>query len=246
MRLSLFEFEDQPWFPDVLRDYQTGFIGFTAGLGKLYDTLKTMPLLTEVRQVTDLASGAGTPAIEVTEQMRKNGGTLLLTDKFPNKTFAAAAEIHPGVSYAASPTDVMKHCLPAGELYTMFNAFHHFTFREKADILRKISARGGKVLITEPLQPNVTTFLKVAVATLIGPFLLTPFIRPLTLSRVFFTYLLPVGVFVTFWDGMASVFRAVSKREYLRLRDILKKEGIDIEYGTLSSRSGPVTYLRFR
>lgn len=246
MRLSLFEFEDQPWFPDVLRDYQTGFIAYTARIGGLYASLKTLPEFAEAHQVTDLASGAGLPAIEATETSRRKGGTLLLTDKFPNKVFAAEAGRFEGVRYETRSVDVMLHPLPQGEIYTLFNAFHHFNADEKAAILRKISSQGARALVAEPLQPDFTTFLKVALATLIGPFLLTPFIRPFDFRRIVLTYLIPLGVFVTFWDGAVSVIRAVSRKECEALKISLAREGIEVEYGTLPSRSGPVTYLRTR
>jgi hypothetical protein len=45
----------------------------------------------------------------------------------------------------------------------------------------------------------------------------TPFIRPLRMSRLLLTYLLPVVPLCTWWDGMVSCLRAYSSDELTRL-----------------------------
>lgn len=244
MRLTLFEFEDQPWFPNVLRDYQTGFIGFTAGFSKLYEAVPDLLEKAGARRVVDLASGAGQPAAESTARLRNLGGTLLLTDKFPNKAAVEFADEHSGITYLKNPVDLTQPFLPEGDTYTLFNAFHHFDEDTRLDIIKRAQSKGGTLLVFEPLRRNVFTFFQVAAATLIGPLLFTPFIRPFTWSRVFFTYLLPVGIAVTFWDGAVSVLRALSEADCERLRLRAEAAGIALEYGTLRSRTGRITYLR--
>jgi len=244
MRLSLFEFEDQPWFPGVLRDYQTGFIGFTANALNLYSEVPGMLKKAGAHRVVDLASGAGQPAVESTEALRKQGGTLLLTDKFPNKEAAEFEAGKDGITYLKRPVDLTKSDLPKGDTYTLFNAFHHFDDDARIDLIGRVHSSGGRLFVFEPLRSNIFTFIRVAAATLIGPLIFTPFIRPFTWSRMLFTYLLPVGIAVTFWDGAVSVIRALSVKDCERLRQRSKTLGIEIEYGTLRTRSGRITYLR--
>jgi len=244
MRLPLFEFEDQPWFPSVLRDYQTGFIGFTAEFSRLYESVPGMLEKAGAQRVVDLASGAGQPAIESTEQLRSRGGSLLLTDKYPNQSAADFVDKHLGITYLKDSVDLTQPFLPEGDTYTLFNAFHHFDEDIRLDIVKRVHEKGGSLLIFEPLRRNIFTFLQVAAATLIGPLLFTPFIRPFTWSRIFFTYLLPIGILVTFWDGAVSVLRALSEKDCERLRIRAEQSGIAVEYGTLRSRTGRITYLR--
>ena len=45
----------------------------------------------------------------------------------------------------------------------------------------------------------------------------TPFIRPVRLTRLLLTYLLPVVPFCTWWDGMVSCLRAYTPDELTRM-----------------------------
>ncbi len=56
--------------------------------------------------------------------------------------------------------------------------------------------------------------------------LTTPFIRPFKLSRVLFTYLIPVVPLFIWWDGIVSSLRTYSVSEMNDL--ILNVEGSDI------------------
>ena len=47
--------------------------------------------------------------------------------------------------------------------------------------------------------------------------LLTPFFRPFRLSRLVFTYLLPLIPLTTIWDGVVSILRLYSPAELLAL-----------------------------
>ena len=48
-------------------------------------------------------------------------------------------------------------------------------------------------------------------------FLCTPFFRPFRLSRLIFTYLIPVIPFCTVWDGVISILRLYSPDEMLQI-----------------------------
>ncbi len=244
MRLHLFEFEDQVWFPKILRDYQTGYIGFLASKANLYREVPALLDKLNASRVIDLASGAGTPAITATEAIRQRGGSLLLTDKFPNVSTGASVGSFKAVAYRKDPLDVLEHPLPSGDAYTMFNAFHHFTDDEQLAILHKARAAGGQILVLEPLHRDFVTFIKVMISTTIGPVLLSPFIRPFTWSRMLFTYLLPIGILVTLWDGLVSVMRSFSKRDYENLKLQAKLTDLNLKVGKLPSRFGDILYLQ--
>lgn len=244
MRLHLFEFEDQVWFPKILRDYQTGYIGFLASRANLYEAVPEMLEKMSAAHIVDLASGAGTPAIAATEAIRQRGGSLVLTDKFPNTEAMASVGVYNHVVYRKEPLDVLKDPFPSGDTYTVFNAFHHFTDDEQLAILHKAKATGGSILVLEPLQRNLFTFLKVLLSTTLGPILLSPFIRPFTWSRMLFTYLIPIGIVVTLWDGIVSVMRSFSNRDCQKLKLQAKLSDLNLKVGKLPSRFGDIIYLQ--
>jgi hypothetical protein len=208
------ELEDYNWFPPVLRNFQTEFIGFAVATFNVYDVfvqhLKTLSL--SVQPMTDLCSGSGEPAISI---FRKSNcfSRLTLSDKYPNPL-----QLHDDkITYVMQRTDVLEIEFKPGTYYTMFNAFHHFGDAEKLKIAQNIQTSGSVAFFVEILEPRIVCFLKVLFLTTIGNLLLTPFIRPFSLRRLFFTYILPVNMFTITFDGIVSVLKSRSVKQYQKL-----------------------------
>lgn len=208
------ELEDLSWFPSVLRNYQTDFIGFVVARFNVYGVFidHVKALLLPVQPMTDLCSGSGEPAISI---FRKSDcfSHLLLTDKYPNTLKFQDDKI----TYNMLRADVLEMEFRQGTCYTMFNAFHHFTDGDKTRIAHRIQATGSRAFFVEILQPNIVCLLKVFLATTIGSLLLTPFLHPFSLKRLFFTYILPVNILAITYDGIVSVFKSRSVMQYQEL-----------------------------
>lgn len=208
------ELEDHSWFPAFLRDFQTAFIGFVVVRFHVYDGfvryLKTLSL--PQQPMMDLCSGSGEPAISV---FGKSGcfSQLSLSDKYPN-----ALPFQDGKSsYTILKKDVLEMEFQSGTYYTMFNAFHHFTDEDKLKILQKMHASGSPAFLVEVLEPTPFCLLKVFLTGTLGSLLLTPFILPFSLKRLFFTYVFPVNIFAITFDGVVSVFKSRSVKHYQKL-----------------------------
>jgi len=81
--------------------------------------------------------------------------------------------------------------------------------------------------------------------TLLGYFLLTPFIKPRTLARFSWTYLVPIVPLTTSFDGVVSLLRVYSPQELKELTALIPCEGYAWETG-LASTGTPLfafTYL---
>jgi hypothetical protein len=86
-----FEFHDQKWFPNDLRDGVTDGLQFTLSLGRVYRPI--VPLLNKAveasraKRIVDLCSGGGGPWLWLCRLLRVSGGRnieVCLTDKYPN------------------------------------------------------------------------------------------------------------------------------------------------------------------
>ncbi|MCZ4408718.1 hypothetical protein O3Q51_07860 [Cryomorphaceae bacterium 1068] len=231
------ELEDQTWFPSWLRAYQVAFLSTLDRITQLY--LPVNKLLEELspNRIVDLASGSGESAVNATATLRKTGTTVLLTDKFPSISESSDD------GHAIVELDVLKSELPDADLYIMFNAFHHFDSQERELIAKKASQNNSHLLIIEPLRPRVDVFFKVFLATFIGPFLLAPFMRPFSLKWLLLTYILPLGVLATMWDGLASVIKSLSREEWDDLEKGLTLSGRTVEQGLLTSRMAKLKYF---
>ena len=72
--------------------------------------------------------------------------------------------------------------------------------------------------------------------------LVTPFIKPFSFGRLFFTYLIPLVPILVMWDGIVSSLRTYSVKEMEDLVNGLNnKDQFDWEIGR--KKSGPVVNL---
>ena len=208
------ELEDSPHFPNFLRNYQTDFIGFVVIRFKVYRPfvkyINTLSL--SEHTMTDLCSGSGEPAIGIFRDSNYFNH-LILSDKYPRQLLFSDDKIN----YLSQSMDILEMEFQSGICYTMFNAFHHFSNEDKLKIMKRIQKSGSRAFFVEILEPGIICLLKVLFITTIGNLLLTPWIRPLSVTRLIFTYLFPVNLFTITYDGIVSVFKSLSLKKYRKL-----------------------------
>jgi len=169
----------------------------------------------------DLCSGGGGPALTIARLLREQYATplrVVLTDLYPNlpRLERARAEGRGNVSFHERPVDAttVPEALPGFRL--ICNAFHHLPPSAARKCLADaVSQRRGFALV-EMVDRSPTSLFGVTVGTS-AVLAVTPFIRPVRLSRLLLTYLLPVVPLCTWWDGMVSCLRAYSPDELTRL-----------------------------
>ena len=111
-------------------------------------------------------------------------------------------------------TDVLQMEFESGTFYTMFNAFHHFTDDEKVKMVKAIQKSGAAAFIVEILEPTFFCLLKIVFTTLFGSLILSPFIRPFSLKRLFVTYILPINIVTITFDGIVSVLKSSTVQQF--------------------------------
>jgi hypothetical protein len=121
---------------------------------------------------------------------------------------------------------------------TLFEGFHHFRPEQAKSILQDAVEKKVAIGIFEAsLKPPLGLFLLLLapLMTLVSYLLITPFITPRTLSRFFWTYLVPIVPLVTCWDGVISLLRVYSLRELKDLTDPLQSKDYIWETGQAST-----------
>jgi hypothetical protein len=251
-----FEFHDQKWFPKVLRDGVTDALQFILNLGGIYRPI--VPILnkavaaSDAERIVDLCSGGGGPwlwlyrLLGVTNGRNINGRNLgiCLTDKYPNIAAFENARRKTGGQVMFYPGFVDASALPrdlAG-FRTLFTSFHHFSPYEAIAILQNAADDGQGIGVFEAAKRDPLTILLTVLMPLAG-FLTTPFLRPFRISRIFWTYVVPVIPFVLFFDGVVSCLRAYSQMELALLAAQVKAANYVWHVGEESGSLTPVTYL---
>ena len=116
-----------------------------------------------------------------------------------------------------------------------------YASEEAQQILQNAVDRQAPICIFEAQERNLLTLLQFSLSP-INVLLSTPFIRPFSLGRLFFTYLVPIVPLFVFWDGVVSVLRTYSVEEMTEMTKQLK-DGDRFVWEVGKVKNGPVTNL---
>ena len=219
-RFHLFEFEDLSWFPSRLRDYVTDFLRTVSEKFGMFDPVVPHIInlieVSKLPMIIDMATGAGgqwrtllPQILEENEEVR-----LTLTDKFPNEEalrdirdqFVNVVEIDMrSIDAVDVPQDLSG-------VRTMFLSLHHFRPKEVEQIFENAVSSGTPIAIFEAQRRDIEHVVRFSLSP-IAVLLLTPLIRPVSIPRLFFTYIIPIVPFVVLWDGVVSVLRTYTNEE---------------------------------
>ena len=94
----------------------------------------------------------------------------------------------------------------------MFAGFHHFSPEQAQGILKDAYVAREGIAIFEHTQRNAFGIFSM-LFTPVLVWALTPFIRPFSLARLFWTYVIPVIPLAILWDGIISACRTYTPGE---------------------------------
>lgn len=249
-RIHLFEFEDLAWFPSSIRNYGTDFLQFLANAANIYKG--AFPILekainaTPNHQIIDLASGGGGGLIRLNSELKNKIPDLkiLLTDYYPNvAAFSYVKSKADNIDFVSIPVNAMNVPPDLKGLRTQFLSFHHFRPGDAQRILQNAVDANQPIAIFEAQERSAQSFISMLFSP-ISVLLTTPFIRPFSLRRLLFTYLIPVVPFFVLWDGVVSCLRTYSVEEMQQLvSQLSNKDAFDWQIGKVKSGPGNILYL---
>lgn len=237
------ELEDYSWFSKTLRRWQLEFVGNISVWTKLYQPLATIlqQMIDEnnITALQDVCSGSGIPAIYIQQQLTEKI-PLLLTDKYPEMNF----ENKPGIVYSLHPADMLAMQPVEHTGYTMLNAFHHFSAQEQKAFVQKMAENKAPVLIAELLGPGLFNVLKIIFTAIIIQLFTAPFVKPFSLLRLLFTYIVPVNLFTVAYDGVISVLRSKTAVQYNELLKDVSTQSYHITVYAVNNWKGNLVYIK--
>jgi hypothetical protein len=240
-RLQLFEFNDSDWAPPALREALVESLSRALDWGRMLRGL-TVPFgdfldATEAREVLDLCSGAGGPAVVLARELRRASRKpprFLLTDLTPHpESWAQLKLADPEViDFVEGPVDATA--IPAGlagvPARMIVNGLHHLPPQVAGAVLRGACQGGAGIFVAEGFERSPLRFWPIApmgVVAMIANLFLAPRHR---LAKVL---LFPFTLLVAPWDGIVSTLRVYTEAE---LREMVAPLGDAFEwnYGTYS------------
>lgn len=250
-RLQLVEFEDQPWFPRVVRDFATDYLRFIEARFQLH--LHALPILERALQgggttrIVDLCSGGSGPVPHLVQDLTAKGVDVhaTLTDLYPSVEAFQVAKREGGgrIDFRDGSVDARAVPVDLTGLRMFFNAFHHFAPDDAQRILQAAVDAGQPIAILEVPERSLRSILPLLLTPLMV-WIATPFIRPFSWSRLLWTYPLPAVPLLCLWDGMVSQLRAYRPDELQALADATG-DAFTWEAGTHRAPKVPaqITYL---
>lgn len=250
-RMHLFEFEDQPWFPRLIRSYMQDHLTCMGNLsGPAYqifvEKLKNAMECVKQNTLLDLCSGSGGLARTVVRLLRKQEVEVhvRLNDLFPNVTAYQKLEkesrgILQGVATSIDATNVPAEL---NGFRLIANGFHHFRPSQATQVLADAVAKQQGIAVIEMVNRSTFAFVGVLIRTLMV-FLAAQFLKPFHLSRLALTYLVPLVPLFLLWDGVVSCLRVYAPDELKNLVAQLDAPGYEWDIGTTRVGPGVATYL---
>lgn len=253
MRVQLFEFEDLSWFPDVIRTGGTDFLRYFLLTTELYKPVVSLinETLTNINEtnIVDLCSGGGGYIEQVHKDINnisEHTISITLTDKFPN---IQAYEFlknktRGGINYEPVSIDAAHVPKDLKGFRTMFSAVHHFQPEQVKHILQDAVANGAGIGFFDGGEKSIFAILGLLIIHPIAFLIFTPFFKPFKISRLFFTYILPLIPIYTVWDGVVSILRMYEPQELQQIAESLQTENYIWISGKTKNRFGiRATYL---
>jgi len=252
-RFHLIEFQDYNWFPAKVREGITDYLRFFISLFQLYSpvprALKDTLDITGEEEITDLCSGGGGELINIVKELDKitdKKYKITLTDKFPNLHTFEYIRKSSGkrFSFNKNPIDALTASNNMRGLKTIFSAFHHFDFETGKKVLQNAVDNKSSIAIFDAAERKWLYIFSVLFSTIFFMFLCTPFFRPFKLSRIIFTYLIPMIPVFGLFDGIISMLRIYNPEELMQMAKETNSNHYIWKSGLLKNKIGTnVTYL---
>lgn len=244
----LFEIEDQRWLPRVLRNQITDALGYLIVEMKIYDPIIPEFLWvmqkSQTKNVVDLCSGGTGPweyLINAISNPEESVARITLTDLYPNENaLKALSESHPLFNYKADSVNALNIDEDLDGVRTLFSCFHHFEPAKATSIIQDAVDKQMPICVFEFTQRRAINFL-ITPIFMVRLFAKLLFAKPLTISRLLFSYLIPIVPMIYLWDSSVSHLRSYSQKELRKiLGNVRNSESFEWEIGESTSPKTPL------
>lgn len=250
-RIHLFEFEDLPWFPQVIRegmmDYLRHMISWVEFYKPAAELIKRTLEQSGEKQIIELCAGGGGGVLKMKKYLRDLDcpAKVFLSDLYPNVgTYEKLKEqTHGEIDFIPASVNALNVSGDVKGMRVMFTAFHHFEPEPAKKILKDAAEKQVPIAIFDAGKNLFGIFLVILLEP-ISFFLLTPFFKPFRWSRLLFTYIIPLIPLCTLWDGFVSILRLYSLKEMKQLTDEVSLQDYKWTVGqTKNSLNLPLNYI---
>lgn len=166
--------------------------------------------------ILDLCSGGGGPAFSLQQVLRERSlpYRVCLSDKYPNTAvWNRLIRKSDGRIFAQTdPVDCLANGAALQAFRTLFTSAHHFAPAQASQVIAQSIRDENGIGIFEVTERNVLACIRILPIFLLT-FLVVPFLRPFSLTHIFWTYVIPLVPISILWDGVVSNLRTYTPEE---------------------------------
>lgn len=244
-RFQLFEFCDQKWLPQTIREAFHDCLGLAHNI-TYRPYINLPPLLADVARRTnattilDIASGGGEQIGTLHDFSKKTKlPAFILSDLYPHvKTWQKLQENYgkQAICFYDKPLNFNDIPSDSPRLWSIFTAFHHLSPPLAKQLVDQAITNSDGLIIAEFFRRRLPDILSVFLAIPCN-FLFAPFFaKEFTLKKMLFTTIIPIVPLMACFDGIVSVLRTYKKDEIIAMLPANWQDNFDIEYHELATR----------
>ena len=107
-----------------------------------------------------------------------------------------------------------------------------------------MAVNNAPFLIAEILEPGIINSIKIFFTTTLLQLLTAPFVKPFSAARLFFTYIIPVNLFTVTYDGIISVIKSKTAKQYSEVLKNISTPTYTISIKTIHNFKGNIVYIK--
>lgn len=221
-RKQVFQFTIQKWYPAFLRrdmyEFMTWFVG------KVNAAKPFLPVLEE--------------GLQHAPAKRMINLEMYLGVGFDTVRKDIAAE----VNVVDMPLTNFNTSQPG--VYTFVNSFHHLKPDAARHYMREISKSGNAVVVVEGNNDSLWQVVGMTVFVPLTIIFSAPFVKPFRITRLIFTYLIPVQPIITMVDGFLALFKLYNPKDMDELVSTIDTQNYTWKTAKApNGRGGKIMYL---
>lgn len=214
-----------PWCPDFFKTLVAEFLSWF-----VVKVNATQPFIPVIDEITDKT------------QMKK-----IINIEF--NTGAGIETVQPYLKEDITVISIPAEKIDTSEkgVYLFVNSFHQLNSAEAGTILQNIADGGNPVVVVEGNNDSLWQIVGMTVFVPLTVLLTAFFVKPFRISRIIFTYVLPILPIIIVIDGCLALLKLYSPDDLLELTSSIKTENYEWKAGKKDNgRGGKIIYLTGR
>jgi hypothetical protein len=221
-RKQIFQFSNQKWFPSFLKrdmyEFMSWFVGKVNAAKPFLPVLEEVIGHTQTKTIINIDSKIGA-GIETVLPLLPEGSEVI-------------------------NVELEKFSTHNKGTYTFINSFHQLDEKKAKYYLTQIADSGNSVAVLEGNNDSLWQVVGMTIFVPLTVILSAPFVQPFRITRLIFTYLIPILPVITMLDGFLALFKLYNPNDLNELVSTIPVKNYVWKSGKADNgRGGKIIYL---